>query len=314
MTGPRKRTSQLVGLFSFSLVITTGSPAHSARSYRHYHWYGSRSRRNYSTSVKRARTYPKKDRQTRSAREERAEGLVQRAAWLNPRSTHSTQVSLLPVSRGLTKTITEDRSASDLKAALARRKAWIGGWPQTADPPAGPDRSTEPVEGGAAGTLLPDERQPAQGADAGTVRDWDGQTRPSAATPVAQRRTAKLIQDALALRGTRYRWGGTSRGGFDCSGFTRYLMALNLGLNLPHSAHAQAHYGQKVALGELREGDLVFFSTYRRGISHVGVYIGDNRFIHAPRTGRTVAVDTLTGYYRRRFVTGRRLAGAGPPG
>src|SRR5207248_1115033 len=80
----------------------------------------------------------------------------------------------------------------------------------------------------------------------------------------------KLIQDALAARGTRYRWGGTSRGGFDCSGFTRYLMARNLGVNLPHSAHAQAHYGQKVPLEELREGDLVFFRTYRRGISHVG--------------------------------------------
>jgi len=233
-------------------------------------------------------------------------------------------VSLLPVSRGLTKSITEDRSASDLKAALARRKAWIGGWPQSTDPPAGENPSTEPVDDPAAGTLLPDERQPDSGADpeggstaypdAGTVRDWDGQPGPSPAASPAQQRTAKLIQDALSSRGTRYRWGGTSRGGFDCSGFTRYLMARNLGVNLPHSAHAQAHYGQKVALEELREGDLVFFRTYSRGISHVGVYIGDNRFIHAPRTGRTVAVDMLTGYYRRRFVTGRRLAGAGPPG
>jgi cell wall-associated NlpC family hydrolase len=102
--------------------------------------------------------------------------------------------------------------------------------------------------------------------------------------------------------------GGASRGGFDCSGFTRYLMARHLGIKLPHSAHRQAHYGQKVSLNELRGGDLVFFRTYRRGISHVGVYVGSNRFIHAPHTGRTVTVQPLTGYYRRRFVTARRLA------
>jgi cell wall-associated NlpC family hydrolase len=320
LTGPRKRTSQLIGLFSFSLIITTGSPAHSARFYRHHYWFGGRPRRNYSTSVKRARSYPKKDRRVRSARDERAKSLAQRTAWLAPRSTHRTQVSLLPVSRGLTHSITEDRSASDLKAALARRQAWIGGWPQTTNPSASRDDqgvpgsgSSSPGDGEAQDQETPDPDAPAS-TDAGTVRDWDGQNRPPAPPSPGRQRTAKLIQDALAARGTRYRWGGTSRGGFDCSGFTRYLMARNLGLNLPHSAHAQAHYGQKVALGELREGDLVFFRTYRRGISHVGVYIGDNRFIHAPHTGRSVEVETLTGYYRRRFVTGRRLAGAGPPG
>jgi murein DD-endopeptidase len=130
----------------------------------------------------------------------------------------------------------------------------------------------------------------------------------------AERRREALIRDALAARGIRYRYGGSSRGGFDCSGFTRWLMGRNLGIKLPHSASAQARYGQKVTPGELKEGDLVFFRTYRRGISHVGMYIGNNRFIHAPRTGRSVAVDALTGYYRRRYVTARRLAGTGPPG
>src|SRR5207244_3425347 len=114
------RTSQLIGLFSFSLAVTTGSPAHSARSNRHHYWYGSRSRRNHSTSVKRARTYSRQDRGMRSARAKRAlssltatplrqrqrdenSGLAQRTAWLNPRSTQRTEVSLLPVSRGLTR-------------------------------------------------------------------------------------------------------------------------------------------------------------------------------------------------------------------
>jgi cell wall-associated NlpC family hydrolase len=255
----------------------------------------------------------------RSARTVRAQSLAQRTAWLSPRSTHQTQVSLLPVSRGLTRSITEDRSTSDINAALTRRQAWMGGWPAPGDHPASGAAPSAPSSGGAdSGQPGGDPSNPApelEGRtrpDAGTVRDWDGQSGPLASP--AQRRTDKLIQDALAARGTRYRWGGTSRGGFDCSGFTRYLMARNLGVTLPHSAHAQAHYGQKVSLNELKEGDLVFFQTYRRGISHVGLYIGDNRFIHAPRTGRSVEVESLTGYYRRRFVTARRLAGAAPPG
>jgi cell wall-associated NlpC family hydrolase len=258
----------------------------------------------------------------RSARTVRAQSLAQRTAWLSPRSTHKTQVSLLPVSRGLTRSITEDHSPSDVKAALARRQAWMGGWPAAGDHPAKGDVPSAPASGETDGghpgedpsspdhpaTALEGRAHP----DAGTVRDWDGQSSPPA--PLAQRRTDKLIQDALAARGTRYRWGGTSRGGFDCSGFTRYLMARNMGVTLPHSAHAQAHYGQKVSLDDLKEGDLVFFQTYRRGISHVGLYIGGNRFIHAPRTGRSVEVESLSGYYRRRFVTARRLAGAAPPG
>jgi hypothetical protein len=116
-----------------------------------------------------------------------------------------------------------------------------------------------------------------------------------------------LVREALASRGIRYRWGGTSRGGFDCSGFTRYLFERLRGIQLPHSASRQARFGQKVARKELKEGDLVFFHTYRRGISHVGIYIGGNRFVHAASTRRRVRVDTLAGYYVKRFVTARRL-------
>jgi hypothetical protein len=122
-----------------------------------------------------------------------------------------------------------------------------------------------------------------------------------------------LIREALASRGIRYRWGGASRGGFDCSGFTRYLFERLRGIQLPHSASRQARYGQKVARNELREGDLVFFHTYRRGISHVGIYIGGNRFVHAANTRRRVRVDTLTGYYVKRFITARRLIPTGKP-
>jgi cell wall-associated NlpC family hydrolase len=122
-----------------------------------------------------------------------------------------------------------------------------------------------------------------------------------------------LIREALAARGTRYRWGGASRGGFDCSGFTRYLFARYAGITLPHSARAQAKLGKKISRDELKPGDLLFFRTYRRGISHVGLYIGDNKFVHAANTRRRVRVDSLdTAYYRNRFVTARRLRDAPP--
>jgi cell wall-associated NlpC family hydrolase len=126
--------------------------------------------------------------------------------------------------------------------------------------------------------------------------------------PGAEEKSDQLIREALASRGTRYRWGGASRGGFDCSAFTRYLFARHGGVKLPHSASAQARHGQKVPRQALKPGDLLFFRTYRRGISHVGLYIGDNKFVHAANTRRRVRVDSLSqAYYRNRFVTARRL-------
>jgi hypothetical protein len=116
-----------------------------------------------------------------------------------------------------------------------------------------------------------------------------------------------LIVEALAARGIRYRWGGASRGGFDCSGFTRYLFARMRGILLPHSASRQARLGNKVPRDALQAGDLIFFRTYRRGISHVGIYVGGNRFVHAANRRKDVRVDEITGYYARRYVTARRL-------
>jgi hypothetical protein len=79
-------------------------------------------------------------------------------------------------------------------------------------------------------------------------------------------------------------------------------------VDLPHSASAQARLGQKVAREALQPGDLLFFTTYRRGISHVGLYIGDGQFVHAANTRRRVRIDNLSeAYYRNRFVTARRV-------
>lgn len=128
-----------------------------------------------------------------------------------------------------------------------------------------------------------------------------------AAARKARRRRLSLVKAALRQRGSRYVWGGASRGGFDCSGFTRYVFLKERGITLPHSASAQARLGQPVRGSDLKPGDLVFFSTYRRGISHVGIYIGQGKFVHAANSRKGVRVDTLTGYYARRLKAARRI-------
>jgi len=116
-----------------------------------------------------------------------------------------------------------------------------------------------------------------------------------------------VIAEALRNRGKPYIWGGASRHGFDCSGFVCYVFFKQKGIKLPHSASAQARYGKPVGSDELLPGDLVFFRTYRAGISHVGIYIGENRFIHAANTRKDVRIDNLSGYYGNRLKAARRL-------
>jgi cell wall-associated NlpC family hydrolase len=117
-----------------------------------------------------------------------------------------------------------------------------------------------------------------------------------------------VVRLASRYKGVRYRWGGSSRNGFDCSGFTRYIYRQHAGVDLPHSASAQFRMGTPVPRDQLKPGDLVFFQTYRRGASHVGIYIGDGKFIHASSAGRRVRVDSLNdGYYRQRYLGARRL-------
>lgn len=131
--------------------------------------------------------------------------------------------------------------------------------------------------------------------------------------PVSKQSTSEtsnngsLIQTAMSLRGTRYSRGGTSRGGFDCSGFTRYVFA-KYGVSLPHSSAAQSKLGNPVAKSELKEGDLVFFNCNGRGISHVGIYVGSGEFVHAARYGRGVRVDSLnSSYYSSHYRWARRV-------
>lgn len=133
------------------------------------------------------------------------------------------------------------------------------------------------------------------------------QTTKTASQTINKDANTNLVQTALACRGTRYSRGGTSRSGFDCSGFTRYVYA-KYGVSLPHSSAAQARLGTPVSKSELVPGDLVFFHTYRSGISHVGIYIGNNNFIHASTQRRGVIVDSLNHpYYSARYRGARHI-------
>ena len=119
---------------------------------------------------------------------------------------------------------------------------------------------------------------------------------------------------ALGLLGIDYRWGGNEpENGLDCSGLVRYVFQEVTGVTLPRSAKEMSRVGDKVALSDLKPGDLVFFNTRRFAFSHVGIYLGDGQFIHAPARGREVEVATLDkNFWQKRFSGARRLIGAVP--
>jgi len=122
-----------------------------------------------------------------------------------------------------------------------------------------------------------------------------------------------VLQRAFALLGTPYRWGGSSpEAGFDCSGLVGYVFRTALGIELPRISRDMARDGEQVERSSLVPGDLVFFGRRGKRVDHVGIYIGEGRFLHAPRTGRDVTVSELdTGYWARRFLQARRVAALG---
>ena len=138
-------------------------------------------------------------------------------------------------------------------------------------------------------------------------------TNPLDASPLVQqvRETAsELVMQAMNFLGVPYRRGGnTAEQGFDCSGFTRHVFENSIGLILPRRADQQAQTAGLLSVNreELRPGDLVFFNTMRKAFSHVGIYVGEGKFIHAPRTGGEVRVEDMRqAYWSRRFNGARR--------
>lgn len=122
-------------------------------------------------------------------------------------------------------------------------------------------------------------------------------------------RTSELLLNSMEFLGVPYRLGGTSAlHGLDCSGFVRTLYEQTAGLLLPRKASEQAAATQKIEKRELQPGDLVFFNTMRRTFSHVGIYVGNGKFIHAPRPGAEVRVEDIrVAYWARRFDGARRV-------
>ena len=119
-----------------------------------------------------------------------------------------------------------------------------------------------------------------------------------------------LIAKAKNFIGLPYRWGGTSPvSGFDCSGFMQYVYKATANINLPRTSGTMAQVGERISRDALKPGDMVFFAhSGGSRISHVGMYIGEGRFIHAPSTGKSIQITSLsTGYWANKFVTARRV-------
>jgi cell wall-associated NlpC family hydrolase len=149
-------------------------------------------------------------------------------------------------------------------------------------------------------------------ACANRPRLLEADTEPAAATsPVinARDRGSNVALQALAHLGTPYRAGGLSpRTGFDCSGLVAYVYREGAGLALPRNTLDLSQIGEPIERAALRPGDLVFYNTQRREYSHVGIYLGENRFIHAPSSNGEVRVENLrAGYWLRRYSGARRI-------
>ncbi len=122
-------------------------------------------------------------------------------------------------------------------------------------------------------------------------------------------RASELVVNAMGFLGVPYKRGGnTLETGFDCSGFVRAIYEQSVGLLLPRKAEQQAAVTQSIDKKDLQPGDLVFFNTLRRAFSHVGIYVGDGKFIHSPKPGAEVRVESMgVDYWARRFDGARRV-------
>jgi hypothetical protein len=180
-----------------------------------------------------------------------------------------------------------------------------------------PPRITEVVRRMQAATPTRVVSQSSKSKRVATNRRSDKKTytaskRYTSGTSIVAASPTTVVARAQSWRGVRYRYGSASRSGTDCSGFTSQLYR-TVGVSLPRTSRAQAQVGQRVGKGSLKSGDLVFFRTSRGNrISHVGIYQGNGKFIHASNPRGGVMVSSLSdGYYSKRFVTARRVASGG---
>jgi cell wall-associated NlpC family hydrolase len=156
-----------------------------------------------------------------------------------------------------------------------------------------------------------DEMPPPVPVSAGFLAQWSGSlsSQFSVARQSVGEKAGDMLTQAMGLLGVPYRRGGTSEEtGFDCSGFVRHLYEKSFGRLLPRRADEQAKATETIERSELKPGDLVFFNTMKRAFSHVGIYVGDGKFIHAPRAGKAIRVDDMrSAYWQKRFNGARRV-------
>jgi cell wall-associated NlpC family hydrolase len=180
-------------------------------------------------------------------------------------------------------------------------------------------RAPAPVEDARApaADTRPTETTVTARSTAPTPNDVGRKSTPAAAQPAAPKlpaqdataRSPEMLFAALAAAGFDYQRGGKSMAsGFDCSGLVAHVFNEAYGVRLPHNAAAQSERGKRIERHELEPGDLVFFNTLRRPYSHVGIYLGDNRFIHAPKPGAVVRTENMrVAYWQQRYDGARRI-------
>ncbi|AIN60711.1 peptidase P60 [Pseudomonas soli] len=130
------------------------------------------------------------------------------------------------------------------------------------------------------------------------------------AVAMSPKQSSEVLSRAVNVLGTPYRWGGSSpKKGFDCSGLVKYAFNDVADVDLPRTSNAMARgQGVKVAKSDLKPGDLIFFNIKSRRVNHVAIYLGNDRFIHAPRTGKRVSIDSLEKpYWQKHYVVAKRV-------
>lgn len=134
-------------------------------------------------------------------------------------------------------------------------------------------------------------------------------TAPTRQYDVSDDQMNELVMYTVSLADTPYRYGGNSvNNGFDCSGFVGHVYRHTLGVSLPRTSREISRIGKPISLDDLSPGDLVFYNTQHASFSHVGIYVGDGRFVHSPRTGESVRSEQMQmRYWRTRYEGARRI-------